>query len=280
MLTDHPYVQPTTRHRGEAPTYSPGASRRHTWPVLLAAWLLAALVLAGLTSASAQGPTTSQPDPFHDRWLRALMLPGVDEVPHFVGTVAEVTRTAANGGRVTEKRVWRLDERGWPTITELTLFANNAEYTYSSTWTYGSDGLPTTIELGGGTHDVMFLSWGPSTVDVSSATHTLWFTYDAARDVLEVNQTQPNEVRRVFTFEADGSYSYEFSSKDEEGRMQVAATGTVDSNNLRTGSVSSSLTSSLSVSDRDERGNPLAATLTRTGAAAGTTDLAWDITYR
>jgi len=34
------------------------------------------------------------------------------------------------------------------------------------------------------------------------------------------------------------------------------------------------------VSDRDERGNPLAATLTRTGAAAGTADFAWDITYR
>jgi len=276
----HPYFRATTRHRSQDPTDFPGSSRRPRRHVPFAAWFLAALMLAGLASASAQGPTTSQPDRFHDRWLRALMLPGVDEVPHFVGTVAEVTRTAANGGRVTEKRVWRLDERGWPTITELTLFANNAEYTYSSTWTYGSDGLPTTIELGGGTHDVMFLSWGASTVDVSSATHELRFTYDAARDVLEANQTLPTEVRRVFTFQPDGSYDYEFFSKGEDGQMQAAATGTVDSNNLRTGSVSSSLTSSLSVSDRDERGNPLAATLTRTGAAAGTADFAWDITYR
>lgn len=274
-------VQPTTRQRrSEALTRSPGTSQRRRSSVPLATWLLAAFVLGLSTSAGAQGTDTSGAAPFHDRWLRSLMLPGVDEIPHFDGPVAEVSRTSTSDGRVTEARVWRLDERGWPIDTELTLFANNTEYTYFSTWTYGSDGLPTTIELGGGTHDVMFLSWGAGTVDVSSATFALRFTYDAARDVLEVNQTLPTEVRRVFSFRADGSYDYEFFSKDESGQMQVGATGTVDSDNLRTGSASSSLTSSLSVSERDERGNPLAAALTRSGAVTGVTDFAWGITYR
>lgn len=277
---NHPYVRTTTRRRGEAAMGPLPASRRRGRHLAFAPWLLATLALGLLASAGAQGSDTSRSDPFHDRWLRSLMLPGVDEIPHFSGPVAEVSRTSASDGRVTEARVWRLDERGWPTGTELTLFANNTEYTYFSTWTYGSDGLPTTIELGGGAHDVMFLSWDASTVDVSSATYALRFTYDAARDVLEVNQTLPTEVRRVFTFDADGSYDYEFYSKDDSGKMQVAATGTVDSDNLRTGSASSSLTSSLSVSERDERGNPLSAALTRSGAVTGVTDFAWGITYR
>lgn len=279
MLT-HPNVDTaTTRHRSSVHAGACGVPHRRG-RALPHVWLFVALTFAVLTTANAQGSDTSRSDPFHDRWLRSLMLPGVDEIPHFAGPVAEVTRSSASGGRVTEARVWRLDERGWPTDTELTLFANNAEYTYTSSWTYGSDGLPTTIEIGGGTHDVVFLSWGASSVDVASSTSEMRFTYDTARDVLEVNQTVPNEVRRVFTFQPDGSYSYEFFSNDENGTMQLAATGTVDSSNLRTGSASSTFATSVSVSERDERGNPVAATMARSGAVTGAVDLTWDITYR
>src|SRR5690606_11569801 len=177
-------------------------------------------------------------------------------------------------------RVWRLDERGWPIDTELTLFANNTEYTYTSSWSYGSDGLPSIIEIGGGTHDVLFLSWGESTVELSAALTETRLTYDAARRVLEAEQTLPNEVRRSFTFRPDGSYEYEFSTKDENGEWRPPTIGAADSANVRTAVATTAVTSSLVVSERDERGNPLAATRTRSGTVSGTTELAWTTVYR
>ena len=242
---------------------------------------LAALCLVLLTATTAaQGTDASDSAAFQDRWLRAIILPGVDEIPHFAGPVAEVTRTDTNNGVVTEARVWRLDERGWPTDTELTLFANNTEYTYTSSWSYGSDGLPSIIEIGGGTHDVLFLSWSESTVEISSALTETRFTYDAARDVLEAEQTLPNEVRRSFTFRPDGSYEYEFSTKDENGEWRPPSTGAADSANVRTAVATTAVTSSLVVSERDDRGNPLAATRARSGTVSGTTELAWTTVYR
>lgn len=246
---------------------------------MVAILFAAASLLSSLGAALAQEGDSVDANPFHDRWLRSLVLPGVDEIPRFDGRVAEAVRTVETDGAVTEQRVWRFDERGWPTSTELTIKANNQEFNYRTVWHYGADGLPMTIDIEGSVTDSMFLIWSFDTVETESARESSRHSYDSERDVITVEQSAPNEIRREFDFREDGSYSFRFQGRDEDGRWQETLVGEADASNLKTLIQTPVISTELEVVERDARGNPVEAVRTRTGNVSGASTLRWDVVY-
>lgn len=231
--------------------------------------------------AAAQGREGDETRTFQESWLRSLGLAFLDQTPRFEGEVAEVTRIKAADGNVTERRVWRFDERGWPTTTEMTIYANNAEFSYTTDWTYDSSGLPTIIEVGGRQSTLYFLSWGEADVEITSDSVQVVYGYDAVRDVMTSEETtKANEVRRVFEFHDDGSHDFTFSSRAEDGSWSSTTSGTADHHKVRTASQSPVVTVVTTVAAHDSHGNPIEAEAVWSGQRSSTNELTWEIVYR
>ncbi len=251
-------------------------ARRHPLP-----WRVLALSLlcTWALSASAQGPGIAE-DRFADRLLRVGVPPVVEETPRFDGDVAEVVRTTTADGNVTERRVWRFDERGRLASTEWVVYAGSNEFSYTSTWAYGEDGLPSVIEFGGRQANLLLLSWEGDSLDITSDTQRLRYTYDAAGDVLTLEQLEPSPLRQVYEFRDDGSSRLTFSTADDSGSWQQSLTGEADRHNVRTAMTTAALETLTAITAHDPFGNPMEATRERSGQATDTMSLTWETTFR
>ena len=258
----------------KATSSAPGNTER-SFPGVAVLLAIAACML--LSSALAQD---TDADRFYERWLRAFGVQSVDDIPRFAGPVAEVTRTTETDGKVSERRVWRFDEGGLLTDTELTVYAGNREVTYMTTWHYGTDGLPFSLDLMGTTSDVLFFTWSENAVEMASSLNASRFTYDAQNDVITVEQTLPNEVRRTFDFEDDGSHAILFETRDEEGKWRETLNARADEHNVRTFIQSAVVTTDVEILERDEHGNPTQAARSRTGNVNATDTVRWEVIYR
>lgn len=247
-------------------------------PFARAALVLAALLaVTVVTSALAQAPST-----FADRWLRVQHSAYFGQIPLFGSEVASVTYRSGADGKETEIRTWNFGERGWPLSTETALNPGPNAFVYTSTWTYGTDGQLNRVEIGGRSSFVWFLSWDDSSLEVNGDPFHWEYTYDADADVLTQLETHPQgQIRRVYEFNADGSYRFTNYAKDEDGEWRsTGASATVNTENIMLVTASDTFKSITTITERDEAGNPVVAARVMEGAREGTTPLFWQIEYR
>lgn len=251
------------------------SSRPHA---LKSASLLLITLLVSLVASSA----AAQDSPIlADRWLRVQQSPYFGQVPLFAGDVASVTLLVGPEDKRIEERTWRFNDQGWPLSTETTLNPGPNAFEFTSTWSYGSDGLLNRIEIGGRSSFVWFLSWGPSSVEVN-ADPTRWeYSYDPEADVLtELETSQQRQVQRVYEFHADGSFEYVYYIRGEDDEWEAGSTGSVSADNITLLTVAPTITNTLTIQERDDAGNPILAERVAEGAHEAVTPLAWLIDYR
>lgn len=249
----------------------------HRRPLVRAALLLAVLLTALFaSSALAQAPST-----FADRWLRVQHSAYFGQIPLLTGNVASVTYMAGEEGKETEIRTWTFNERGWPSSTETAFNPGPNAFEYTSTWTYGSDGQLNRVEIGGRSSFVWFLSWDDASLEINGDPFHWEYAYDAEADVLTQLETFPQgQIRRVYQFNADGSYEFTNYSKDEEGEWQPSASATVSAENIMLVAGGATFKNTTTVTERDEAGNPVSAERVTTGEREAVTPLYWQIEYR
>lgn len=246
--------------------------------VLKSASLLLITLLFGLVASSAaaqDSPTLA------DRWLRVQQSPYFGQVPLFAGDVASVTLLVGPEDKRSEERTWRFDERGWPLSTETAFNPGPNALEFTSTWSYGADGLLNRIEIGGRSTFVWFLSWGPSSLEVNADPAHWEYSYDPEADVLTaLETTQQGEVQRVYEFQADGSYEFVYYTRGEDGEWEAGATGSVGADNIVLLTVAPAITNTLTIQERDDAGNPVVAERVTEGDHEAVTPLTWLIEYR
>ncbi|MFA5552244.1 MAG: hypothetical protein WDA03_11590 [Trueperaceae bacterium] len=245
--------------------------------------LLTVLTLLATTlvpTAAAQGATGERAT-LADRWLRAQFTPYFGKVPLLSGEVAEVTYTSGEEGSEAEIHTWRFNQAGWPESTESDLNPASGAFLYNSTWSYGSDGLLNRIEIGGRSSYVWFFSWGANSLEVNGDPFYWQYTYDPTQDVLtQLETVNEVEFRRVYEFNADGSYSFTAYALDDEGEWVAASTAVVDSQNLLVGTYSDAFNNETTIVERDEAGNPVAGERVTSGGREAVTPLFWEVKYR
>lgn len=216
---------------------------------------------------------------FAERWLRVFRGPLPVETPRFNGPVAVVTRTSSVLGQVRERSAWQFNEQGWPIAVEQHLYSGEATHSFTITWSYGSGGLPTSIHWRSKSDSVTLeFTWGPTAVEVSSAVFSARY-FESSGGTLTVEQSFPIEMKQIYAFQADGSYTARISAPFD-GTWQNLGVSTSDAQNVVIQSESEIVTNTTSVSRRDTFGNPTSASTRTRGQLSYFGELTWEIEYR